>query len=150
MSENHNGAESGLSRRRMLATAAMAAGAGAVALPSGALAADSRQDSRARIVTASMPEVGAQDVQGSGFTYRHYWGQFRSYLNAQLTWGGFTPDTRVFVAVSEGFPNGQKSFGDARFLLYNVSPVSGAVWIRMHIDWPAPLHVLVDYLIVNP
>jgi hypothetical protein len=89
--------------------------------------------------------AGAQDVSGSGFTYRHNWGARNNQWKLRLNWPGvITANTRVFAAISEGH------VGAARYTLHNVVPEDGAVTVWVNIEWSSPIQLFVDYLIINP
>ncbi len=95
--------------------------------------------------------VGTQDLSGFGYTYRHDWGTRNGWWTLNLTSADFTADTRVFVSASEGpTASGGKFIGSARYLIHNVAPENGVVSIRIFIDWPSPIGLVVDYLIVHP
>ena len=68
-----------------------------------------RNATHAETITAALDEkqftgldLNARDIAGTGFSYRHDWGQHRGKLILTLTWAGFTGATRVFVAAAEG------------------------------------------------
>lgn len=94
--------------------------------------------------------VTPQDLIGTGFTYRHDWGDKNGWWTLNLNWGAVTANSRVFVAIGEGAPGGGKIVGAARYTLYNVAPNNGVVSIRVHIDWGSPLRLYADYLVINP
>jgi hypothetical protein len=93
---------------------------------------------------------GAQQLIGTGFTYRHDWGDLRGQLILNLSWGAITRNSRVFVAIGECDPGGGKFIGGARYTLYNVAPNDGVVSIWINVEWGSPIRVCVDYLVVNP
>jgi hypothetical protein len=96
-------------------------------------------------------EISPQDLVEFGVSYRHDWGSRNGWWILNLTSGLFTANTRAFVSASEGpTANGGKFIGSARYLIYNVAPENGVVSIRIFIDWPSPIGVVVDYLFVNP
>lgn len=94
--------------------------------------------------------ISAEELFGTGFTYRHDWGDLNHQHILNLSWGAINHNSRVFVAIGEGAANGGKFMGAARFTLYNVAPQDGLISIRIDVDWDSPLRVYVDYLVVNP
>jgi hypothetical protein len=86
----------------------------------------------------------AEAISGNGFTYRHNWGARNGQWKLPLTWSGFTPDTRVFVSISEGH------VGAARYTVHNVVPENGVVTIWVNVEWSNPIQLYAEYLIVNP
>ncbi|MEU2511183.1 hypothetical protein [Streptomyces syringium] len=60
-----------------------------------------------------------------------------------------TPQTRVFISVSEGRGN-TKFLGDASMTVENVAPGNGEVLFRLFIDWPTNLGIVADFFFVNP
>lgn len=95
-------------------------------------------------------DVGAQALIGTGFTYRHDWGDRNNQWKLNLNWGAVNRNSRVFVAIAEGAPNGGKFLGNARYTLHNVAPNDGVVSIWVNIEWNSPIRLYVDYLVVNP
>ena len=71
--------------------------------------------------------LGAQQLIGTGFTYRHDWGDRNGQWTLNLNWGAVTRDSRVFVAIAECAPGGGKFIGGARYTLHNVAPGDGVV-----------------------
>ncbi|QOY93024.1 hypothetical protein IM543_15705 [Massilia sp. UMI-21] len=103
------------------------------------------------------PQAGAAGPQpalaGTGFTYRHDWGQRRGQWVLRLGWDAVTPRSQVFVAIGEGAPGGPdagKLIGSARYTLHNVAPRAGGVDIWVDIESSADTPLYADYLIVNP
>ena len=97
--------------------------------------------------------VGTQDLAGSGWTYRHDWGNKRGQWTLRLNMGGVGPRTRAFVAIAEGAaggPDGGKHLGAARYTLHNVVPRAGGVDIWVNIEWGSDIRIYVDYLVINP
>jgi len=94
--------------------------------------------------------VSAEALAGTGFTYRHDWGDYHGWWKLNLSWGAITKNSRVFVAIGEGAPGGGKFLGAAKYLLYNVAPHDGGVSIWVYIDWNSPIRLYVDYLVINP
>ncbi|UNO42929.1 hypothetical protein [Streptomyces sp. MST-110588] len=95
--------------------------------------------------------VSAQDLQGFGYTYRHNWGPRNGWWVLNLTSNSFTANTRAFVSISEGpTSSGGKFIGNARYSVYNIAPDNGVVAIRVFVDWPNPIGLVVDYFFVNP
>jgi hypothetical protein len=100
---------------------------------------------------AAPEELTAQTLAGNGFTYRHNWGLRNGFWTLNLTSQAFAADSRVLVSIGEGpTGNGGKFIGAARYLVYNVAPENGLIAIRVHIDWPQAIGLVVDYLVVNP
>jgi hypothetical protein len=94
--------------------------------------------------------VEPQELFGTGFTYRHDWGNRNGQWILHLNWSVITNNTRVFVSIGEGAAGGGKLIGAARYTLHNVAPSNGRVSIWVNIEWNSPIPLLVDYLIVNP
>lgn len=94
--------------------------------------------------------VGAAALAGTGFTYRHDWGDWRGQVKLNLNWGAVRADSRVFVAIGEGAPGGGKFIGNARYTVHNVAPRAGGVAIWINIEFSSPIRLYVDYLVVNP
>jgi hypothetical protein len=93
---------------------------------------------------------GAMSLSGTGFTYRHDWGNRNGQWTLNLNWGAINANSRVFVAIGEGAPGGGKFIGAARYTLHNVAPANGRVSIWVNIEWSYPIRLYVDYLVVNP
>lgn len=97
--------------------------------------------------------AAARDIAGSGFTYRHDWGNRRGGHRLLLNLGGVTPRSRVFVSIAEGAaggPDAGKFVGNAKFTLSNVAPRAGGVDIWVDIGWDSDIRIYVDYLVINP
>lgn len=94
--------------------------------------------------------VTPKNLSGTGFTYRHDWGDFNGSRKYNLNWSAITPNSRVFVAIGEGAPGGGKFIGGAKYTLHNVAPGNGVVSIWATIDWSSPIRFSVDYLVINP
>jgi hypothetical protein len=94
--------------------------------------------------------ITPQDLIGTGFTYRHDWGDKNGQWKLNLNWGSVNANSRVFVAIGEGAPGGGKFIGGARYTLYNVAPANGVVSIWLNIEWSSPIRLSVDYLVINP
>lgn len=104
-----------------------------------------------RMLPGQAPSGGVADLAGMAYTYRHNWGGRNGWWLLTLNSADFGPNTRVFVSASEGpTPGGGKFVGSARYSVYNVAMEAGTVSIRVFIDWPSPIGLVVDYLIVNP
>lgn len=58
-------------------------------------------------------DVGTQDLSGTGFTYRHDWGNKRGQHVLRLNWSSVNQRSRVFVAIGEGASGGQVESRDA-------------------------------------
>ena len=98
-------------------------------------------------------DVTAQGLAGTGFSYRHDWGNRRGQHVLRLNWGSVNQRSRVFVAIGEGAPGGPdggKHLGAARFTVHNVVPRAGGVDIWINIEWGSDLRIYVDYLVINP
>ncbi len=99
------------------------------------------------------PETAPESLAGSGFTYRHDWGNKHGQWTLRLNLSGVTPRSRVFVAIGEGAaggPDGGKFIGGARYTVHNVAPRNGGVDIWINIEWSSDLRIYADYLVVNP
>jgi hypothetical protein len=94
--------------------------------------------------------VKPSDLSGTGFTYRHDWGDRNHGQRLTLNWNVITPNSRVFVAIGEGAAGGGKFLGNAKYTLFNVAPANGSVGIWLDIDWNSPIRLSVDYLVINP
>lgn len=94
--------------------------------------------------------ISTQELFGTGFTYRHDWGDRNGQHILNLNWGFVNPNSRVFVAIGEGAAGGGKMIGNARYTLHNVAPGNGVVSIWVNIEWGSPIRLYVDYLVVNP
>lgn len=94
--------------------------------------------------------VSTQELIGTGFSYRHDWGDQKGQRILNLNWGSVNRNSRVFVAIGEGAPGGGKFIGNARFTLHNVAPKDGQVSIWVNIEWGEPIRLYVDYLVINP
>jgi hypothetical protein len=98
-------------------------------------------------------EVVTEGLIGTGFTYRHDWGNKHGSWKLFLNWGAITANSRVFVAIGEGAAGGPpagKFIGDAKYTLMNVAPTNGQVGIWVNIDWGSDIRIYVDYLVVTP
>jgi len=93
--------------------------------------------------------VGAQELIGTGFTYRHDWGDRNGQWVLRLDWGAVNRNSRVFVAIGEGAAGGGKFIGGARFTLHNVAPRDGGVDIWVNVEWGEAIRLYVDYFVVN-
>ncbi len=93
--------------------------------------------------------ISAQELFGTGFAYRHDWGDRNGQQILNLNWGAITPDSKVFVAIGEGAPGAGKFVGNARYTLHNVAPNDGRVTIWVNIEWGSPIRLYVDYFVVN-
>lgn len=98
-------------------------------------------------------DVTSQDLIGTGFSYRHDWGNRRGQHVLRLNIGSVNQRSRVFVSIGEGAaggPNGGKHMGAARFTVHNVVPRAGGIDIWINIEWGSDLRIYADYLVVNP
>lgn len=98
----------------------------------------------------SPKDVSTQELFGTGFTYRHDWGDRNGQHILNLNWGAVTAESRVFVAIAEGAAGGGKFIANARYTLHNVAPFNGGVGIWINIEWGSPIRLYVDYLVINP
>jgi hypothetical protein len=90
---------------------------------------------------------------GTGFTYRHDWGNKHGGWKLNLNWAAVNPRSRVFAAIAEGAaggPDAGKFIGAAKYHLNNVAPRNDGVDIWVDIDWGSDIRIYVDYLVVNP
>jgi hypothetical protein len=94
--------------------------------------------------------VSTQELIGTGFSYRHDWGDRKGQQILNLNWGAVNRNSRVFVAIGEGASGGGKFVGNARFTVHNVAPQDGRVSIWVNIEWGEPIRLYVDYLVINP
>lgn len=99
--------------------------------------------------------VQQQVLEGYGYTYRQNWGARNGEVILTLTSPRLpliTPRSRIFVAISEGVaggPDNGKFIGAARFTVRNVAPRGNAVDIWVSIEWPSPILLYADYLVIN-
>ncbi len=91
-----------------------------------------------------------QELFGTGYVYRHDWGNRNGQHILNLNWNLITANSLVFVAIGEGAPGEGKFIGNARYTLHNVAPHNGRVTIWVNIEWSAPIRLYVDYLVINP
>ncbi|WP_426120821.1 hypothetical protein [Kocuria sp. LHG3120] len=119
-------------------------------LPSGMESAEEQQLDEDQLKLLFGGEGGTDELSGSGYTYRHDWGDRRGWLRLTLNSGNVTRHTRVFVSVGEGAAGGGKIVGAARYTLHNVGVQDGSITTRIHIDHNDPIRLSVDYLIINP
>jgi hypothetical protein len=94
--------------------------------------------------------AGPQAFFGTGFAYRHDWGNRNGQWILNLSWGAITTESKVFVAIGEGAAGSGKFIGGARYTLHNVAPQNGVVSIWVNIEWSYPIRLYVDYFVVNP
>lgn len=101
---------------------------------------------------AAMPgsSAEARALSGTGFTYRHDWGNRRGQWRLFLNWGSVNANSRVFVAIAEGGTGTAKHMGAARYTLHNVVPYNNGVAVWVNIEWSSNIRLYVDYLVVNP
>lgn len=93
--------------------------------------------------------AGTQELIGTGFAYRHDWGDWRGQVILRLNWDFVNANTRVFVSIAEGAGGGGKFIGNARYTVHNVAPRPGGVDIWVNIEWSSPIRLYVDYLAIN-
>jgi subtilisin family serine protease len=89
-------------------------------------------------------------LAGTGFSYRHDWGDRKGQWKLNLNWGSIHNNSRVFAAIGECRPGGGKFIGGARYTLHNVAPRNGVVSVWVDVQWNDPIRLCVDYLVVNP
>jgi len=104
----------------------------------------------AKVVAIPGSSVEARALSGTGFTYRHDWGNRRGQWKLYLNWGSVNANSRVFVAIAEGGTGTSKHMGAARYTLHNVVPYNNGVAIWVNIEWGSNIRIYVDYLVVNP
>lgn len=117
------------------------------------LATEKTQDAKEKEVRQifKAPEgVEARELFGTGFTYRHDWGDVNGQWKLNLNWNVITNNSRIFVAIGEGAPGGGKFLGGARYTLHNVAPNNSQVGIWVNIEWNSPIRLYADYLVINP
>ena len=107
-------------------------------------------DQQVRELVKPAEGVSVQELIGTGFSYRHDWGDRNGQHKLNLNWGAVNANSRVFVAIGEGAPGGGKFIGGARYTLHNVAPSAGRVTIWVNIEWSSPIRLSVDYLVINP
>ena len=143
-----------VSRRRMLSSAAVAAaGAGALALPRVAQAAQDSslgadQQTPVRSIEARATSGPREGGSGAGWTYRHDWGDKNNQWKLTLWSGAINRNSTVFVEIGEGAAGGGKFVGAARYTVHNVAPFDGGVTIWLNIEWSSPIRLYVDYLVI--
>ncbi|HVH03751.1 MAG TPA: hypothetical protein VM891_12550 [Amaricoccus sp.] len=118
----------------------------------GAYAEDSAAVVEAAVARLQQGGAATRDLAGSGFTYRHDWGDRNGSWKLFLNWNAINGRSRVFVAISEGAaggPDAGKFIGAAKFSLFNVAPTNGGVDIWFNIDWSSPIRLYADYLVIN-
>lgn len=95
--------------------------------------------------------ITPQNLAGTGFTYRHDWGNLHGQWILNLNWNAITCNSRVFVSASEFGGGDQCDFtGAARYTVHNVSPHAGTVTVWVEVEWNSDIRLHVDYLVVNP
>ncbi len=121
-------------------------------LQPGIAAEDSQQADEQSIIKLFSPEAGATPslLSGSGFTYRHDWGDRKGEWKLFLSSRAINRNSRVFVAIGECAPGGGKFIGSARYTVHNVAPKDNGVEIWINIQWSEPIRLCVDYFVVNP
>jgi len=95
-------------------------------------------------------EAGGQELFGTGYVYRHDWGDRNNQWKLNLNWSVVQANSLVFVSIGEGAPGAGKIIGAARYTLHNVAPHAGGVGIWVNIEWGSPIRLYVDYLVINP
>jgi len=107
---------------------------------------------REEAVRPSLGLVPQPALSGTGFSYRHNWGFRRGEWVLRLNWARVNPNSRVFVAISEGAPGGVnagKFIGSARYTVHNIAPRAGGVDIWVNIEWGSNISLYADYLVVD-
>jgi hypothetical protein len=95
--------------------------------------------------------VSAEELRGTGFTYRHDWGSRHGQWKLTLNWGAINCNSRVFVSICEFGGGAQCGFvGSARYTVHNVAPFNGGVTVWINIEYNSDIRVHFDYLVVNP
>lgn len=96
-------------------------------------------------------EVSPQDLSGFGWTYRHNWGPHNGWWILVLASNSFGPPYPCLRLVQRGSARQRRPIHRRRrHLVISVAPDSGLVSIRVFIDWPSPIGLVVDHLFVNP
>lgn len=60
-----------------------------------------------------------------------------------------TPNSMVYISVSEATANEVRFVGAANITVHNISPSSGRVDFVVTVDWHAPIHIMTDILIFD-
>jgi hypothetical protein len=94
--------------------------------------------------------ISAQNLAGTGFTYRHDWGYRNGQWRLHLNWCALNRNSRVFVEIGECDAAGGKFIGGARYTVHNVAPNHCVVSSWVNIEWGSPIRVCADYLVINP
>ena len=102
---------------------------------------------------AAQPPAGPAPVLHYliGDTRRINWGFLMGQHVLTLPWAIVTPQSRVFVAISEiNQQTGGRFIAAARYTVHNIAPRAGAVDIWVNIEWGANIPLVADYLLVQP
>jgi hypothetical protein len=103
------------------------------------------KEKEVRSLFPSAPDAAAQGLAGTGFTYRHDWGNKHGQWKLNLNWGAINCNSRVFVSASEFSGGNQCDFmGAARYTVHNVSPQNGVVSVWLEIAWDSDIRVHLD------
>ncbi len=97
-------------------------------------------------------DAARADLAGSGFSYRHDWGRLAGRCRLLLRWDAIAATSQVFISIAEGFgagPDAEKFAGTASFRLFDVTPTSGGIGVRLHVEGDGPLRLVADYLVIN-
>ena len=95
--------------------------------------------------------VSAEELIGTGFTYRHDWGNRHGQWKLTLNWSAINCNSRVFVSICEFGGGNQCGFvGAARYTVHNVAPFNGGVTVWINTEWNSDIRVHFDYLVINP
>jgi hypothetical protein len=84
-----------------------------------------------------------------------YWGRQNGRVKCQVLADFISPMSVVLVAASEGDAEENSTnpnfrfVGDANIRVENISPTQGAVWFVVSVDWPEPLPIYTDIVILD-
>ena len=93
--------------------------------------------------------ASAQNLAGTGFSYRQDWGARHGDWKLTLNWGAITCNSKVFVSAHE--VTGACAFvGAAKYTVHNIAPFNGGITVWIKVDWSSDIRVRLDYLVVNP
>lgn len=98
---------------------------------------------------AKQKGINTQELFGTGFCYRHDWGDRNGQWKLTLNWASITRDSKVFVAIGEGAAGGGKFVGAAKYTVHNIAPTDGSVTIWVNIEWSSPIRLYADYFVCN-
>lgn len=108
------------------------------------------QSAEGKLDTAAFisPENGLVLNYLYGYSFRFDWGYRTGQWRLTLTWGGFSPTSKVLVSISEADVNGRPFVGNARYTVNNVAPGDGYATIWVTIEWPSPIHLVANYVVL--